>query len=625
MYELIDDDAIDGAEPISDWVGKELRANGIALLSRGASGSYAWSRQLSAGLVTLAVSAASPISTHPDYWYNLPFITRATPYQRELTIRIVGTVAGSVDIALWCEGVASAPTTISTSTGAYEVTVEIPRRALGTPLRCALLIRSQVGASLESGTVTGASATHIITDTTVSTTTRRAVHAFLALSENGAASPGRGWQGQTRYHVIRAALVDGVDDFEIWPETGRSLITPETIVGIDAEVSEIGTLTLLSLQRWVETPDETGILQATETNAGKLVRSEWWRRLSRMAAGCYVASSQDVWLGGVAGVPRTTGTVLGASTIGGRLWGGWVYGSGAVDIVQTVMRRRGDVAGVLIHILYTSDAAAELIVEADGVEIGRTDLVASATGAVERDTPSRQGTMHWRHAPFTRDQCSSQDLGFHGPELAGWAGDIARLQVAQIRIPWADPEPSTGDLVKLGLSIDATDRLYVASVLVSELTAIEQGSAFWPPLEPPPLTALQLIEEPGRTVRDQQDLLYQTRLRCVYAEWSDDGLSRSQDSRTNDVIAISYTTSPDLPAGTVLRLTADTEGSGGNGTLSWTVGATTVTQTMAARAVQTSDIAVASDTTYSITLTIAPNSAGIIALCYLLRIEEYQP
>jgi hypothetical protein len=107
----------------------------------------------------------------------------------------------------------------------------------------------------------------------------------------------------------------------------------------------------------------------------------------------------------------------------------------------------------------------------------------------------------------------------------------------------------------------------------------------------------------------------------VYSEWGDPLCAFTLPLATVSVLTTEYRTSPDLPAGTVLRLTSDAEATaGGTLTISFNIGGAPVTSVHGVRGVLTADLAIASDTVY--TLTVTALFAGAVANIYLLRIEE---
>ncbi|HSG19918.1 MAG TPA: hypothetical protein VLA31_04040, partial [Burkholderiaceae bacterium] len=144
----------------------------------------------------------------------------------------------------------------------------------------------------------------------------------------------------------------------------------------------------------------------------------------------------------------------------------------------------------------------------------------------------------------------------------------------------------------------------------------------------PAIAPLQPIETVSwDRLRQRMDYLYESRLRCVYSESSDDPLVQISNGNTGMLAAIAYTTSPDMPFGAgILRFTVDARCvGGGNLVVSLTDGVTTISLFFVARAVLTADLAVTSNTSYTLAIigtAAAPLATGQI---YLMRIEEVYP
>ena len=625
MFELIDPSVTTQGRPLSDWIGKRLIENQKAVAERGIYGGYVWSYEAAGGTVTIIDSLPSPVSTHPDYWYSIPFTIDAQPGQTELTVRMLLNVSGQVRISLWCEGRSSALAP-AVGPGPEEVvrTVELPRRLSGGDLRCAILVKSLVGTLLDTGSVESTSPSYIRVSTNIGPTRRQAANYFLVIDSSGDESEGRGWQGTRRYQVIRARDQGTHDDFEVWPSVSETIQPSTTPTDLVAEVYALGTVTFYSMSASTGTPDTTGYPSPLTTHAGKLVRAEWVRRMARFATRLYLDTPQYAWLGGVAGVERSTGNIsVGQTTIPYRLWGAWVTETfSPVVLARTAVRARANVRGIIVTVMYVSSAPVELTVDYSGTTQNAT-LGMYVEEAQRRDTSSSDGTMHWRHAALTRDQCSSQDLGFHGAETDGFEGDTARLALARTTFLWDGViAPTLDEIVPFAISASCADKCYIASITVREMT-YERAPA-WPDMSSPAVVPFGFLEDDTTdALRERQVALYETRLRCFYSEYGDPQLVLLTYSLSaSTLVQIKARTSPDLPAGTVIRLTVDAARTSGIGSLDVTFGATTLSFTT--RSVQTADIAVTSDTDYLLAVTAIRNSTGSGAI-YLLRIEEFLP
>jgi hypothetical protein len=251
-------------------------------------------------------------------------------------------------------------------------------------------------------------------------------------------------------------------------------------------------------------------------------------------------------------------------------------------------------------------------------------MPAAPAAAQNRDFATQGGTISWRHGPLTRDQCGSQDIGLHGTELEGFDCDTARFSLATIQQEWEVVTPSVGDLVRLVVNVSSTDQAYIACISVREL----QNARALPNMNNPAIAPLQPIETVSwDNLRQRMDYLYESRLRCVYSESSDDPLVQISDGQTGTLATIAYTTSPDMPFGAgILRFTVDAECTGaGTLTVSLTDGVTTVSLVFTARATLTADLAVTSNTSYTLAISGASSAPLGTSRIYLMRIEEVYP
>ncbi|HSG19774.1 MAG TPA: hypothetical protein VLA31_03310, partial [Burkholderiaceae bacterium] len=336
-----------------------------------------WSVQSATGLTGLQVSAPSPISTHPDYWYSIPFLILSPQYQTELTVEIAVMVSGGIDVALWCEGSVSAVSS-GITTGTHTLTLTLPPRPANGDLRCALLIKSQADAlPLDSGAITYATNREMRSTTNVIPAGDEMAQHYLIELDAGLTPPVRGWQGESRYHAMRGVRRGGHDDFEVWPSPDQSFQDAVSYTA-NCDVYQLGTITLYSLQARLETAALTGLPYAQENYAGQPVRASWLQRISRFLRDMYLSSPQYAWIGGVGGVARstyTTGGSPGASVIDKRYWGGWVVGApiGAPTLLGTAIRARTGVDGIVLSMLYASAAPIRLFVRFDGVLLTQID------------------------------------------------------------------------------------------------------------------------------------------------------------------------------------------------------------------------------------------------------------
>ena len=621
MYEPIDTDSTDADQPLSDWVGKRLINNALALSDRGWSGSYVWSSEVNSDTpVTGATAAPSAVSTHPDYFYSIPLVLPPTVAQTEITIQLSYVLAGSMDVGLWVNGQATAPTTLTDTASAVattQITITLPT-AQPIATRAALLLRSVIDPTPEdTGSVSGVSQRAISASTNTAPADLAMFHRAVILS--GTTGDALGLDMPQTYHVIRAEDVSSADLFYTFPDVDPAIWRPGGVpVGISIAVHEIGTIQLTGLQVYSETASTRGVPTVRQVDAGEVVRAETIRRIAKRCTDVQRTAIQVPWVGGVGGVARSTA----AGVIAGRFWGALVRTASDSAILSTQVRARDGVRGVIVSVMYLADQDATLAVSLAGATASQFGLAASASTTQIRDLPGDAGTMHWRHRSYTRNQCSAQDIGFHGPSAPGFRGDVSRLAVASFPVFFAST-PTADSLVsvEVDLSPETRGSVYLASVTVVELLDLT-SAADWPDVEPPSVM-------PYREIRDESIAalvarggeVFASRLRCAYSELGDPlgtVLVTLGGSRT--AVTLSWTTSPDLPAGTVLRFTADAASC----TIVAGVDATTASTVHGARSVQSSDIAIASATTYSLTIVVTV-AAATTGTYYALRIEELAP
>lgn len=621
MFEVIDPSVTVTGRPISQWIGDVTRQNVIELAERGAGGGYVWTVQNVSGVISTAVSVPSPISTHPDYWYSIPFLILSPAYQTELTVEFGAIVTDGIDVALWCEGSVSGVTT-GITTGTHTLTVTIPPRPANGDLRCALLLKSQVGALVDSGAITYATNREMRSTTNIIPAGNEKAQHYLIELDAGITPPVRGWQGESRYHAMRGVRRGGHDDFEVWPSPDQSL---QDAVSYSAacDVYQLGTMTLVSLQARLETAALTGLPYPAENYAGQPVRAAWLQRIARFLRTTYLTAPQYAWIGGVGGYDRTTGTSPGSAVSPYRFWGAFVPRQ-PTDILSTAIRARTGVDGIVLSILYCSPAPVEILISFNSTGTSPITLPAAPAGALRRDTAENDGTLSWRHGPLTRDQCGSQDIGLHGTDLEGLDCDTARFSLASIQQVWDVITPSVGDLVVVTVTATSGDRVYVAAISMRELA----NDSALANMTLPAIAPLQPIQTVSwDRLRQRMDYLYESRLRCVYSEANTTLLTRVRQGQTAVLAQIAYTTSPDMPFGAgILRFTVDAQCIGaGNLTVELTDGVNTVSLVFTTGANQSGDLAVISNTSYTLTITGISSALTADGQIYLMRIEEIYP
>jgi hypothetical protein len=609
MFEFIDPDALAVDEPVADWLGKRFIANAEALAERGWSAGYVWSSELAEDLgLTIREARPAVVSTHPEYWYSIPMIVRTAPQQTTITMIVTAAIVGSVDLCLWVEGVTSAE--VAATTGATTLTVTLPPQpAMSLPLRAALLVRSGLGASVYSDAVLDAVTDSLRVDG--ASFGNLDFHAIV-LSDAGG-DEWEGFAGETVYHVIRGFG----ERAYTWPTLDPILTPVGGPLGTTATVYALGTLRLYGLQVYTSNARPQTLPYPAETNAGLPVRAETLRRVASYSRATLLTTAQTAWMGGVGGTLRNTAVSIDSAI---RWWGAF-FRRGVADLpyVSTVIRARDSVAGIRVTILYMTQSTATLTIDVDGTAVPMTLTGSGVT--TDRWTPADGGTLMYTMASrLALDRCSSQDLGFHGASPDASSPDIRRMAMATEIVPWPGTAPSVGDLVPIKVSLGAqtTAALYIGAILIEELPDLTYGA--YPEVGPPGLTVFRDITDgQAQSLYSAQNYLYTYAVRCLYSEAPDPPCEFGAYPSAWPVVDFVVRTSPDLPAGTVLRFTVDAE----DIDIICGVDATTSTLTFGARSVQTADLAVTSDTVY--TLTIAGDVATGSGYIYLLRIEEIEP
>jgi len=173
----------------------------------------------------------------------------------------------------------------------------------------------------------------------------------------------------------------------------------------------------------------------------------------------------------------------------------------------------------------------------------------------------------------------------------------------------------------------SNEQAYFACASVREL----QNARVLPNMNNPAIAPLQPIETVSwDNLVQRMEYLYESRLRCVYSEANNTPsqyLIRVDEGQTSTLAAIAYTTSPDMPFGAgILRFTVDAECIGaGTLTVSFTDTVTTVSLVFTARATLSGDLAVTSNTSYTLAIGGASSALTADGRIYLMRIEEIYP
>jgi hypothetical protein len=596
MFEFINSDALAVDEPVADWIGKRLIANAEALAERGWAASYVWS-DAAPDNDNIAI-----LSTHPEYWYSVPFIVRSSPQQQTITVIVNADITGGVDLCLWVDGVVSSE--VAAVTGVNTLTLTLAASpGVSMPLKAALLIRSEQGDLFDSGAITEASTSAFRAS---GIALSNAPHRVAILSDSGG-SLWSGFAGETTYHIIRAT--GGSNSLlYTWPSVDQVIAGAGGAAGTLVSVYNLGTIKIYSLHVYTSDARAQTLPYPASTNGGRPVRSETLARVTEYNRQTLLTSQQVAWLGGVGGTLRS-----GVSDEV-RWWGAY-FRRRLTDLpyVSTVIRARDSVAGIRVSVLYASEGEAELTIDIDGSVV--TEPLDPYGATSDRWSPGDGGTMAYTLASrLGLDVCSSQDLGFHGSAPVAASPDVRRMALVSTTVPWP-VAPTPGDLVPITVGLGAvnTAGIYIAGILIEEAPASDYGG-----FDPIPGVApfREITDAQAGALYGRQTYLYDYAVRCMYSEAADPLVTVSPVSGVWPIATLTVRTSPDLPASSVLRLTADAQRIDIGGSFTLTFGG---------RSVQSADLAVSSDTVYTLTITGDANAPPANGIIYLLRIEEITP
>jgi hypothetical protein len=596
MFEFINSDALAVDEPVADWIGKRLISNAEALAERGWAASYVWS-DAEPDNDNIAI-----LSTHPEYWYSVPFIVRSSPQQQTITVIVNADITGGVDLCLWVDGVVSSEAAAVTGVNTLTLTLAASP-GVSMPLKAALLIRSERGDLLDSGAITEASTSAFRAS---GIALSNAPHRVAILSDNGG-SLWSGFAGETTYHIIRAT--GGSNSLlYTWPSVDQVIAGAGGAAGTLVSVYNLGTIKIYSLHVYTSDARAQTLPYPASTNGGRPVRSETLARVTEYNRQTLLTSQQVAWLGGVGGTLRS-----GVSDEV-RWWGAY-FRTRLTDLpyVSTVIRARDSVAGIRVSVLYASEGDAELTIDIDGSVV--TEPLEPYGATSDRWSPGDGGTMAYTLASrLGLNSCSSQDLGFHGSAPVAASPDVRRMALVSRTVPWP-VAPTPGDLVPITVGLGAvnTAGIYIAGILIEEAPASDYGG-----FDPIPGVApfREITDAQADALYGRQTYLYDYAVRCMYSEAADPLSTVLAGDIARTLVALTVRTSPDLPAGSVLRLTADAQRIDIGGSFTLTFGG---------RSVQSADLAVSSDTVYTLTITGEANTPATNGIIYLLRIEEIAP
>lgn len=545
---------------------------------------------------------AQPVSTHPDHWYSFAFVVPPSPGSDTLRVLVRIEVDGpGGDVALWCEGLATTPQTITVS-GTLEFVLTPPTYPAGAEYRCALLVRSDAEvtpafsttiASSDRDSFTGAGAV-------VSTAGSLAQHYLVVVGPGGPAE-----SQLRRYHGVAAP--DAIETIIVWPTVARWLQGTQA-VGLTLDTYALGTFAPSGLQwSWSRTaalPVGVPLPTLPEIQARRNTRAESVLRLSAGADTVYETRGRVMWSGG--------------ANTREYAWGQYaITQDGGQALASGVMTTRANVRGLVVSGLYWSDGPMYLRLEIDG-DVTESVLLPSTegTGNTEgRTTFGDSGTLP-AHFGFARYSLGCGDALYHGAadDTAGSSPDVRRLSVMPQLVAYFSVSPATQVrwFVRCGPQREG-QQAYVGAVTVREVLAIElpegandTGTA-WEAVQPPVITPAAPVRSDALIALIRNvDTIYDRALRCHLSVGGSEGSELlNTDGLSSDLIALTpFRTSADLPAGWRLRC----QSYGVAVTITWEVftlaGApvTSGTTVHVAAGVQTLDLTVSDDTSYLVTI-----------------------
>ena len=578
-------------EAASALIPVRTRANLLSLSAdRGRAGACV---QVLAGINS--PQPAQPISTHPDHWYSFAFVVPPSPGSDTLRVLVRIEVAGvGGDVALWCEGLATAPQTI-TASGTLEFMLTPPTYPSGAEYRCALLFRSDADPTPAYSTTIADSNRESFTGAAqIVATAGSAQHYLIVVGPGGPAE-----SQLRRYHGVAAPDVDTT--VIVWPVVATWL-RGSSALGLTLTSYELGTFAPSGLQwswsRSAALPVGIPLPTLPEIQARRNIRVESVLRLAAGSETVYETRGRVMWSGG--------------ANTREYAWGQYASEIGQA-VASGVMTPRANVRGLVVSGLYWSDAPMTLTLDIDG-EAAETVLLPSTegTGNTEgRTTFGDSGTLP-AHFGFSRFALGCGDALYHGAadDTAGASPDVRRLSVMSQLVKYFDAAPANPVrwFVRCGPQRPATQS-YIGAVTVREVLAIElpQGvndtGQAWSDVQPPVIAPSAPIRSDALiALIDNVETIYERALRCHLTVGGADGEELlNTDGMTNDVIAVTpFRTSADLPASWELRC----QSYGVAVTIEWEVftlagaSVTSGTTVHVGAGVQTLNLTVSDDTSY---------------------------
>lgn len=541
---------------------------------------------------------AQPISTHPDHWYSFAFVVPPSPGSDTLRVLVRIEVAGvGGDVALWCEGLATAPQNI-TASGTLEFTLTPPAYPAGAEYRCALLFRSDADVTPAYSTTIDSSDRNSFTGAAqIVATAGSAQHYLIVVGPGGPAE-----SQLRRYHGVAAP--DAIETVVVWPVVATYL-RGSLAFGLTLTSYELGTFAPSGLQwswsRAAALPVGVSLPSLPEIHARRNTRAESVLRLAAGSETIYETRGRVMWSGG-------------ANT---REYAWGQYASDPTQAVASgVMTPRANVRGLVVSGLYYSDAPMTVRLEIDGDVIEEVVLPSTegANNTQGRTTFGDSGTLP-SYFGFARFALGCADALYHGAaeDTAGASPDVRRLSVMPQLVAYFSVAPTNPVRWFVRCGPKDFTQSYIAAVTVREVLSIEppQGAydagQAWTDVQPPVIAPSAPIRSDAlASLISNTRVIYDRALRCHLTVGGADGEELlDTDGTTNTVIAVTpFRTSADLPATWQLRC----QSYGTAVTIEWEVftlagvSVTSGTTVHVGAGVQTLNLTVSDDTSYLITI-----------------------
>ena len=457
-WSKIDDTTVQDDSPASSLVTVWTRRNILAnVTDRVSAGSHGYGRVDSAAESTDYVPT---FSTHPDHYYELPFVIPAQTGVTTLSCRVCYTGAtASMTARLHLEGVEGTVTEELTTGGprlSDAFTVEVPSDPSLRWWRGAIQFKSAEGSSVDGSIDVTKLGRHELILDGVGGVTNGKNHILLEYTDYDAFGSGELPAGTLRYHLgfVRDATSIALDHYgTVWPEVNEPAQQYPTTTKADWDGASLTSLG--NIQLWGYTMHYT-------TSTGVL------RGVPLVAT---IGNRQPIQATHIRGLhngnrllDRERGRIL---AIGPDRFGDKYHHSVYADAASTTVaqasgvRRAGQLGVRVATLLLGSegpdgpDRSYDIADSAEATtdSYTRTDL--PLTRARKKHTPSGAGTLyHWVRSSFSDPD---NPIGAWGGADLGYDGDYLKLNLDQETVVDDTVGLSTGDEYVVKLRLTSTD------------------------------------------------------------------------------------------------------------------------------------------------------------------------